>query len=218
MLYPFVDIRDGEVIDVMVEYGKLKVTKRSETLTWFNDKPPQARKLRHTGGVLWIYENNDWYIVHSKLDGWKGVYCIGNDKVFRVYKNTPPLEKTPKELTISSDVDVMNVINLKGKRDIYGPSLENAPELVYIGRNITMGGWKLKRSLFYNPFVVNKRSGLTREEAIQKYDEYLRDKIQNDDKFKDSLKALKGKTLACWCYPNQCHGDILIREMLKLYV
>ena len=26
----------------------------------------------------------------------------------------------------------------------------------------------------------------------------------------NDLDELKGKTLGCWCKPNNCHGDILI--------
>ena len=29
----------------------------------------------------------------------------------------------------------------------------------------------------------------------------------------DSLLELKGKTLGCWCKPEDCHGDILVYEL-----
>ena len=45
----------------------------------------------------------------------------------------------------------------------------------------------------------------TREEAIEKYREYILHSNTIDE-----LYELKGKTLGCWCYPLQCHGDVLV--------
>lgn len=46
----------------------------------------------------------------------------------------------------------------------------------------------------------------SREEAIEKYKEY----ILNSPKLLGALGELKGKTLGCWCSPARCHGDALI--------
>ncbi len=55
-----------------------------------------------------------------------------------------------------------------------------------------------------SPFAIG-RDG-SREEVMEKYRDYLR-------KRPDLLKAipgeLSGKVLVCWCWPDQCHGDIL---------
>jgi len=66
---------------------------------------------------------------------------------------------------------------------------------VYIGRPSKWG----------NPF----RSGEdgTREQVIAKYEEWLR---SNPDLLAQ-LDELKGKTLACWCKPKACHGDIIVK-------
>lgn len=52
----------------------------------------------------------------------------------------------------------------------------------------------------------------TREEAISSYKEYI---LNGEGKhlLKD-LHELQSKTLGCWCYPNKCHGDILL-ELLN---
>lgn len=46
----------------------------------------------------------------------------------------------------------------------------------------------------------------SREEAIERYEEYL---------FSSGLAAdieeLRGKVLGCWCSPKACHGDVLAR-------
>jgi hypothetical protein len=46
----------------------------------------------------------------------------------------------------------------------------------------------------------------TREEAIEKYREYI--KTRPD--LLARLEELEGKTLGCWCKPKACHGDVLI--------
>lgn len=34
--------------------------------------------------------------------------------------------------------------------------------------------------------------------------------------FPDSLVlGLRGKLLACWCYPKPCHGDVLVEDFIK---
>lgn len=45
----------------------------------------------------------------------------------------------------------------------------------------------------------------SREEAIAKYAEWI--KIQPH--LLSSLHELKDKTIACWCKPLACHGDVL---------
>ncbi len=66
---------------------------------------------------------------------------------------------------------------------------------VYIGRPSKWG----------NPFSIGQHG--TREQVIQKYEEYLR---ARPDLFA-ALHELKGKVLGCWCFPQACHGDVLAR-------
>ena len=98
-----------------------------------------------------------------------------------------------------------SVINLKGKKNIWEPSLEQAPpDIVYIGRNMFMGGggWKLKNSIFANPFRIGPNE--TREDVYKRYI------MQKPDLLKQRPE-LKEKTLACWCSPQACHGDVLVQ-------
>ena len=67
---------------------------------------------------------------------------------------------------------------------------------VYIGRP----------SIWGNPFVIGRDEN--RDEVIEKYREWISDK---PDLIKKAKLELKGKILACWCYPNKCHGDILAK-------
>jgi Domain of unknown function (DUF4326) len=74
---------------------------------------------------------------------------------------------------------------------------------VYIGRP---GPWG-------NPFSHLPKSAAkfrcaSREEAVQRYEEWLRAQPELVAKVK---RELRGKVLACWCAPKSCHGDVLAR-------
>lgn len=66
---------------------------------------------------------------------------------------------------------------------------------IYIGRP----------SLFGNPFVIGKDG--TREDVVRKYEEW----VVNQPEIIAAIPSLKGKILACWCSPQACHGDVLVR-------
>ncbi len=66
---------------------------------------------------------------------------------------------------------------------------------VYIGRPSKWG----------NPFSIGKDGD--REQVIVKYEQWI---LGEPELLKD-LPELKGKTLGCWCSPNRCHGEILMR-------
>jgi len=71
-------------------------------------------------------------------------------------------------------------------------------KFVYIGRPSKWG----------NPFTIGKDGN--RKQVIEKYRVYL---ISNPELI-NSLYELESENLGCWCYPNLCHGDILI-ELIK---
>ena len=69
------------------------------------------------------------------------------------------------------------------------------PHDVYIGRPSRWG----------NPFSIGKDG--TRSQVIEKYEEWVRDQPE----LLARLPELKGKRLGCWCKPDACHGDILVK-------
>ena len=89
------------------------------------------------------------------------------------------------------------------------------PNTKYVGRTTQWG----------NPFEVEGE--VTPEVAIQRFALHLHDYfgwVENETKrafypfsvksteFKDWLKPLKGKNLACWCpLDKPCHADILLK-------
>jgi hypothetical protein len=66
---------------------------------------------------------------------------------------------------------------------------------VYIGRPSKWG----------NPYVIG-RDG-SRKDVIDKYEEMLLKSRYH----MNHLHELKGKDLVCWCSPQACHGDVLVR-------
>lgn len=66
-------------------------------------------------------------------------------------------------------------------------------DAVYIGRGSKWG----------NPFMVG-RDG-SREYCIWLYERYLRVMLHKD------VGELRGKDLVCFCAPEPCHGDVLLK-------
>jgi hypothetical protein len=82
------------------------------------------------------------------------------------------------------------------------------PHVLYIGRRCTRGGYNLPDSPWKNPFGV-KHYG--REKAVALYREHI---LQSEELL-SRLDELEGRTLGCWCNPDElCHGDVLI-ELLQ---
>jgi hypothetical protein len=76
-------------------------------------------------------------------------------------------------------------------------------DYVYIGRGLLAGKERFPRSKWANPYTV-KRHG--RAEALKRYERMIR-----GGPLWDELPELEGKTLACCCKPERCHGDVLLR-------
>lgn len=99
------------------------------------------------------------------------------------------------------------IINLKGRK----PQVVREDEgEVYCGRAINMGGWHLPHSKWHNPYKVAKGTPIT-DEAVEaivtRYEAYVR----SSPTLMASLPELVGKRLACWCAPNRCHTEVLLK-------
>jgi hypothetical protein len=84
---------------------------------------------------------------------------------------------------------------------------------VYIGRAMNMGGWRLTKSIWANPFTLAKLDN-DRAKVIAAYEAHLR----NTPLLIAALPELAGKTLGCWCVPEACHGDVLVKLFEELVV
>lgn len=101
---------------------------------------------------------------------------------------------------VSSSSTTTQVVRIKRKNNSIIQDCD-----IYIGRKCEQGGWKLPQSKWHNPYTITN-SG-SREQAIEKFEKYL---LSNPQLMKE-LPELKGKTLGCWCYPEACHGNILVK-------
>lgn len=80
---------------------------------------------------------------------------------------------------------------------------------VYVGRPTKWG----------NPFThiadrrtLAKHVVATRDEAVDAYEQALLRKFEHDPDAKRRLQEeLRGKDLVCWCAPQRCHADVLMK-------
>lgn len=63
-----------------------------------------------------------------------------------------------------------------------------------------------RRTPWGNPFILGKDG--TREEVCEKFEQYALERCQQDPKW---LEPLIGKSLLCWCAPQRCHAETLLR-------
>ena len=56
-----------------------------------------------------------------------------------------------------------------------------------------------------NPFKITKK--MSREDSIIQYENW----ILKQHSLLLQLPSLKGKRLGCWCRPDACHGDVLVK-------
>jgi hypothetical protein len=116
----------------------------------------------------------------------------------------------------------MSIVNCKVQ--YIRPTYDNLKEWIdnenniYIGRKgvvfIDKNRFPKNSSNFANPYKIGKDG--TREEVLFKYKNYILNKLENNKDLVSELLLLKGKNLGCWCYPEICHGNILL-ELIDKY-
>ena len=80
---------------------------------------------------------------------------------------------------------------------VYNKRDKNVPaDAIYVGRPSDWG----------NPFHVG-RDG-TRAEVVEMFEGYAEALLERQPNW---LDALRGKDLVCWCTPEACHADVLLR-------
>jgi len=89
---------------------------------------------------------------------------------------------------------------------------------VYIGRGgiVFIDGKRFppKASNFCNPYKIGHDG--TRDEVILKYENYIRQRLKNEIFLRNELLDMNGKNLGCWCKPDPCHGDVLLKLIIEL--
>jgi len=82
--------------------------------------------------------------------------------------------------------------------------LNASPDHVYIGRDMSVYVPGAVGSKWKYPFKLKDHSI---DEVLRLYEEHV---LSRPDLMRD-LPQLRGKTLACWCKPHPCHGDVLMK-------
>jgi hypothetical protein len=111
-------------------------------------------------------------------------------------KVTKSLGRAPRK-DVPNNSESTTVVHIK-RRD--GKVVQDCD--VYIGRAWNRGGWNLEQSKWHNPF-----KGVDRDTMLTKYEAHVRSKPD----LMEALGELKGKRLGCWCKPEKCHGDVLVK-------
>src|SRR5215470_571190 len=75
-------------------------------------------------------------------------------------------------------------------------------EAVYIGR-ATRGRWPQSK---WRNWFVSPRDG-SRDDVVARHRAWI---VQQPE-LMAALPELRGKDLLCWCAPEHCHGDVLLR-------
>lgn len=100
-------------------------------------------------------------------------------------------------------------VSLKEHRD-WRPDRLPA-DVIYIGRAVHRGGWRLPGSRFANHVASATEVG--HAEAARRYAEALRAHLAAGDGPVGAadIEGLAGHRLACFCLPGEaCHADVLI--------
>jgi hypothetical protein len=118
-------------------------------------------------------------------------------------------------LTIFMSVVNVKVANIRPEYDNLKEWMDD-PNNVYIGRSgvVFINGTRFpkKSSVWANPYRIDKDN--SRDSVLQKYEKYIREKLK-DKQMINELASLRNKKLGCWCHPNPCHGDIILKLVLE---
>ncbi|KAJ3041319.1 hypothetical protein HDV00_009591 [Rhizophlyctis rosea] len=82
--------------------------------------------------------------------------------------------------------------------------LDASPNHIYIGRDMTKFVPGAAGSKWGNPYKPRDYPDI--DQIVELYERHVR-----ESGLIDQIGELDGKVLGCWCKPNRCHGDILVK-------
>lgn len=86
---------------------------------------------------------------------------------------------------------------------------------VYIGRRMPNVKFKAKSGhdgYFGNPYRLEDYGG-NREDCIRDFRNYFFSRLAQDKEFFQRVHTLKDKILGCWCWPDVCHGEVIVEYL-----
>ena len=126
-----------------------------------------------------------------------------------------PRSPVDPEIVLGDGTPCTTSVCLKGRLREFGASLQlpAAAGVVYVGRRMSMGGWRLAASDWANPFRAQKVGGAAR--AVELYAKWLPEQAE----LLRRLPELRGRRLACWCPADVvCHARHLAGLVDRLTV
>lgn len=90
----------------------------------------------------------------------------------------------------------ISLVNLK--------EVDESEWTTYIGRENSY--YDLPESVFSNPYTLDEYE---RETAVRLYELWLFKQLLSSEEFYEEFCELNGETVACWCLPDLCHGEVL---------
>jgi len=129
-------------------------------------------------------------------------------------------ESNTQQSQQTTTVDNIHVKHLRQKGLANLREWMAGPNNIYVGRAgrvyINKVPFPYQQSTWANPFVSKPGKTLTREESLARYEAHIRAMITKDPSKKEELLALRGKNLGCWCKPESCHADVLVKLIGEL--
>jgi hypothetical protein len=183
-------------VEDLIRYGEKQGHAWATSQTGFFSPwtPAEVERAREAGLPEWEREREMLFAFYRQADEVQRADELG----YEAHRLERKIGETWENARLFSD---LRVINLKDK-----PRPEPS-EFVYIGRGQHAGKGYFPRSKWANPYTV-KRYG--RAEALARYEQMVR-----EGPLWDELPELEGKTLACWCKPEPCHGDVLLKLLAE---
>lgn len=112
----------------------------------------------------------------------------------------------------------IRVVSIRGRIREFGPRLEHAQHVIYVGRRMSMGGWRLEGSPYANPYAI-KACG-SAERAVELFASYL---VLHPELVEQAAAELAnhgpGACFGCWCDVEAgapCHGTVLAAAVAAL--
>ena len=171
-----------------------------------------------SGGAIVLLGNTvSWISVFSKqvcfsrtsfikLIGWKEQRARKTNKQIiklAVVKLSNKIQQSMSDLKPPTCVSVKKAsLSNQGFKSFLDWSCQ--PGHLYIGRSMSHYIEGAEGSKWQNTFTV-KKYGLVR--CLELYEE----KVRNTPELMGAIRELEGLELGCWCKPEPCHGDVLIK-------
>jgi len=91
------------------------------------------------------------------------------------------------------------IVNIKEPHDVYGGRPRRGKHFSPIDCKVGEEGW------LGNPFPMQGEHD--RIACIEKHKRYFLARMKDDPVFREAVRALRGKRVACFCQPKSCHLD-----------